>query len=214
MRFFGKDRATNGQKLAAISVWNGWTESLIAAVDGVERFDIVLDHLNVTTSFDGADYADAVSLADYLHKEMALLSEEKPSREPHRGYVARTVEAEGHDARFGLHCMIEIYSATAGTVVERAASGTAILSACDPTNDRREGSEWGTPCLIVKLYDVDGELLTAIRHAFQAAAPSGHPPSLRLRLTSKMAVSKEVLANSHALGTVASVVVWETWPFP
>jgi hypothetical protein len=216
----GKRRKNGEQQAPRIGdegYWNGWNADLIRRINGADRFDIALDQLHVTTSFEDRNFAAETRSAQSeidAYEKMPLLFEDRPSGCPKRGYVNRTVEITGRETRFGLRCQIDIHAVLPDRVVETEAAGSIVLSATDWIGaEKDDAREFSTPCIEVVLYDLDGSLFEALRTAFVASQACVGKPALRLLLSSKIDAPIQGFGQAEDARRVAvrRVVVWETW---
>jgi hypothetical protein len=206
------------RKVAAtddVHIWNGWTQGLIERLNGVDRLTFHLNSFQITSCFDGEEYAAEArhAKADLENYErMPLLFDGRPAGRPGRMFGEVTAELQGLEIYNSIYCEVEILRVPLATVIEHKRSGFIILDASDPIAwGADESRQFRRPTILLKLYDPDWSVLDALRQAFRAAVSLRKLPEMRVLLSSKVDVPVVGFGQAGRRLNVSSVIVWETW---
>jgi hypothetical protein len=217
-----KRRISSSQTPNSEPAWNGWTSSLLDAINGRDRLEFDISAMTVTWSFDAARFSDAVHLDELdlqSRHEMPGIADEPPIRvQDHTPYPAIEATLQGHEIDSKVVPEIEIRQTPKkyplAYVAKKGLVGHASISATDFVGICKKGQEFRTPVISVKIHeDVDCQLLSALRNSFLATRSRGTKPRLRIFLSKKFDASVLSLLDNEVVETVGikQVIVWETW---
>jgi hypothetical protein len=201
--------------------WNGWTSSLLDAINGRKSLEFYLSSMCITWSFDAARFSDAVRLEE-LHlearRELPGIVTDPPIRfQDDAPYPEIEGSLQGREIHKGIACEIKIRQAPKkyplASVAAKGVLGYVTISATDFIGISNKGQEFKTPVISVQINeDVDCQLLVGLRNSFRAIRSQERNPRLRVFLVKQFdATIGSLMEDEGAETGVKQVILSEMW---